>query len=369
MLVLVAAGIILILLLAFGTPVADWLESEYSKPSQGKYQLIEEFTLGNVGQIENGVERTIEFGSFVLGGDQTETLRSIKSVGVSKGLFSSDTKEYKIDVDQNILERLKRIRIKFDIAETNLYGDLIMKWNGKIIFQNKANLRNYDISIEPQYVKSSNVLEVSCTAPFYFWASTVYDLRNFEVIAEYGPDKFLSFKLYGFEKESWSKGVLSFYTTRGSGKMKIKFNGVEIYNSVPEHVVNIDIYYSDVPIKIGDNILVLSSDSRLMIDDLKLDIILSMGKVTRERDFNITKNDYELLKKGEGEVAFYIDEIYTQGVLNLWINNKDIYVQSLQTGWNYVKFTKDDVREGVNTLKFSGTGGWKISDVKVGIKY
>ncbi|MEM7819963.1 MAG: hypothetical protein QXD48_04015 [Candidatus Aenigmatarchaeota archaeon] len=369
MLVLIAAGIILILLLAFGTPVANWLESEAGRPQEGKYQFIDEFSLGSVGYIENEIERTIEFGSFILGYDQTEILKSIRSAGVSKGLFSSDSKEYKIDVDQNILERLKRVKIRFSIAETNLYGDLIIKWNGKVVFQDKANLRNYDISVEPQYVKNSNILEISCSAPFYFWASTTYELNGIEVIAEYGPDKFFSFKLYGFEKESWDKGVLSFYTTRGSNKLTIKFNGIEIYNAIPEHIVNIEINYSDVPIKIGDNILVLKSDSKLEIDDLKLDIILSTNKVTRERSFNITKDEYDLLKKGEGEIAFYIDDIYRQGVLSISINDKELNVQTLQRGWNYVKFTKDDVSEGINYMKFSGNGGWKISDVKIGIKY
>jgi hypothetical protein len=366
--VLVAAGVILILLLAFGTPLADWLENG-AGPSQGKYLLIDQFSLGSVGYVENEVSRTLEFGSFVLGETQTEPLKSISTVSVSKGLASEDFKQYTINIDGGIYERIKNVKISFDVGETNLQGDLIIKWNGKTVFQQKANLRSYDLYVEPENIKESNTLEIACDGTFYFWDSTKYTLKNFEVDAEYGPDKYISFRLYGTEKESWNKGVLSFYTTRSSKPVSIKMNGVEIYNQIPEHVTTIEIEYTDAPIKIGDNILVLKSDESIAIDDLKMDVILSASKIVRERDFNITKSDYELIKNNDGEVSFFVEETYKEGVMSVEVNGKGLNIQSIQDGWNSVSFSEEFVSEGSNHITFSGTGGWKISDAKIGVNY
>lgn len=219
-----------------------------------------------------------------------------------------------------------------------------------------------------------NTLEISAGNPgLYFWAATYYNLLNFRVLGEYGPEKFLSFKVYPNEVEAWSKGILKFYTTRGQqGEITVKLNGKEIYReSNPKHLVIKEFEYSEIGniIKIGDNILAFKSDKAFEIDDVEFEILLSSGGVTKERDINITRGDINLLSSGKGEIEFTVDSIYREGVLSIKINNNQLNVQTIRSGENTIEFNSDDVLEGTNTITFSGTGSWDISNVKIGIRY
>jgi hypothetical protein len=238
-----------------------------------------------------------------------------------------------------------------------------------------ANLNRYDVYVQPGDVKDANTLEIAASPPgLYFWASTYYALQNFAVVAEYGPEKFMSFKIYPSEIESWSKGVLKFYTTSGqTGTMRVKLNGVDIYSSTnPEHVVTKEFQYSDLGnmLKIGDNVLSFKSDSVMELDDVEFDVVLSAGSTANERDITVTTDQLNLLKgNGKGVIEFNVDNTYKQGVLSIKINTNQLNVQTVRSGKNTVEFTSSDVFEGANTIAFSGTGSWDINGVKVGVAY
>jgi hypothetical protein len=223
-------------------------------------------------------------------------------------------------------------------------------------------------------VEETNKLEISAGNPGpYFWAATYYEMKNFKVLGEYGPEKFLSFKVYPNEVEAWSKGILKFYTTRGQqGEITVKLNGKEIYRTLnPQHLVTEEFEYSEIGnvLRIGDNILAFKSDEAFEIDDVEFEIRLSSGSATKERDVEITADDVNLLASGKGEIKFTVDSIYRQGVLNIKINNNQLNVQTVRSGENTIEFDSDYVTEGTNTIMFSGTGSWEISDVDVGISY
>ena len=373
---LVIAIVIIGVLIVFGGPLADLSEGNFpSSPGAGsKYREIASFDLGRVGLSDTEVSRLSDMGSFTLGQTQSDTIKEMPLLKVSRGYLNEDMKSFKINVNDALLKNIKDVKISFDVGESNLYGNLIIKWNDKIIFNRVANLNHYDIQIKPESVKTSNILEVSASTPgMYFWASTYYELKNFKVSGEYGPEKFMSFKIYPSDIESWSKGILRFYTTKGNGaELVVKLNGYEIYRKVnPEHLINLEFDYSDIgeKIKIGDNILTFKSDKPIYIDDVQFEVRLSTGKIVKEKEVNITSDDIALLGKGKGEITFTVNEIYKQGVLSIEINNRELNVQTLREGENSVGFGLDDVFEGLNTLRFSGTGSWDISNVKIGIKY
>ena len=321
MVLLIVAFVILGAMFLIGTPLAEWAEGRWpGGGTEGNYRELASFDLGKVGLSETEVSRTITFGSFVLGQTQSETLKEMKKLGVSQGYFGGNPKKFDIKVDLNVLSNLKDVKIAFDMGETNLYGNLVIKWNGKTFFDKPANLNRYEIIIPPENVKEENTLEISAGNPgLYFWAATYYELENFRVLGEYGPEKFMSFRVYPNEIESWSKGVLRFYTTRGrGGEIVVKLNGREILREAnPEHLVTKEFEYSEIgnALRIGDNILSFKSDDVFEIDDVEFEIRLSSGSVTKERDINITKEDIELLRSGKGEITFTVENIYRQGVL------------------------------------------------------
>lgn len=375
---LVVAFVVIGAMMLIGTPLAEWSEGNWGavdgeEDGDSNFRTIASFDIGKVGLSQSEVSRTARFGSFVLGQTQDELLKEMPSVKTSQGYFGSDVKEFIIDVDGNVLNNLKDVKISFGIEESNLYGNLVLKWNEKTYFDKLANLRRYDVYVSPEDVKGSNTLVISAGGPgLYFWAATYYELKPFTVSAEYGPEKFMSFKVYPNEIEAWNKGTLRFYTTKGqSGEITVKLNGKEIFReSDPQHLVTKEFEYSDIGnyIKIGDNILSFKSDSVFNVDDVEFEISIAGGSVTKERDFNVTDSDISLLDSGkEGVITFTVDSIYRNGVLNIEINGNQLSVQTVRSGENTIEFDKNDVLEGINTLKFSGTGSWDISGVEVKI--
>jgi hypothetical protein len=373
---LILAVVIIGGLMVVGTPLANWAEGNWTTGGvTGNYKSLASFDLGKVGLSDTEVSRTLKFGSFTLGQDQEQALKEMSSLAVSQGYFGSDPKKFDIAVDQNVLNNIKDVKISFGMGETNLYGNLIIKWNEKVVFDKLANLNHYDVVIPPEDVKDSNTLELTAATPgLYFWAATSYVLQDFAVAAEYGPEKFASFKIYPTEIEGWNKGVLRFYTNKAEGaQLTIKLNGQAIYSATsPDSLVTKEYQYSEIgnAIRIGDNVLSFKSTGSLELSDVEFIIRLASGSATKERDFNLTKADKNLLAgNGKGRIEFDVDSVYRQGVLNIKINSNQLSLQTVREGKNTVDFANSDVFEGANTIAFSGTGSWDISNVKVGIAY
>lgn len=377
---LVVAFVIIGVMMVFGTPLADWAGTG----TTGNYQSLAYFSsIGSVGFSEQNVERSVDFGSFVLGRPQTENLKiggatSLPNLKVSSaawfGVTQPDSKSFNIAVGQHILNDLRSVKVSFDTGETNLLANLVIKWNGKNVFEKVANLNHYDVSIEKSNVRSSNVLEVSADNPgFQFWASNTYNLKNFKVIAEYGDEKFFSFGIYPNEMEAWHQGTLRFYTTSDqTGEIMIKLNGYEIYREQnPTHLVSVKLNYSDIAhiAKVGDNILAMKANRVFQIDNLNFDIVLSTTRAERAREFNVTEEDYNLLGRARGEISFNVNRVLREGRLDIELNGNRLSLDGVELGENKVEFTHNEASKGMNTLKFSGTGGWDISEVKVGINY
>jgi len=376
---LVVAFVIIGILMVFGAPLADW----GGGPS-GNYQLIASFSsIGSVGFSEQNVERTVDFGSFVLGRPQTESLKiggstSLPNLKVSSaawfGITQPDTKTFNINVGQHILNDLRNVKISFDTGDTNLLANLAIKWNGKEVFNKLANLNHYDVSVDRENVRGTNTLEISAENPgFQFWATNTYNLRNLKVTAEYGDEKFFSFEIYPNEMEAWHQGTLRFYTTSSqTGTITVKLNGHDIYREQnPTHLVSVALNYSNIAhiAKMGDNILAMKADNVFQIDNLNLDIVLSTTRAERTREFNITEEDYNLLGRTKGEISFTVERVLKPGEMTLELNGNRLSVGSVGTGEKKVEFTHNEAHKGMNTLKFSGTGGWDISEVEVGIRY
>lgn len=364
--VLIAAGVILVLLMAFGTPLVEWMNQE---PNATSYEVVSQFSLGEVGYSISEVARTINIGSFTLGKTQSEDLKSFPEIEVSNNLLGSHFEKFDVELGSEILNGLKNVKISFDIAETNLYGNLVVKWNGESVLDTKANLNHYNITIDPEKVKLSNNIEISCSGPgLLFWASTVYSLRDFNVKAEYGPEKIQSFDLSLKELDTWEKGVLKFYTTKGQqAELIIKINNDEIYRKqAPEHLETVNITYPEVALKTGKNLIVFGVKNGVLdMDDVKMEIFLLGNQISRERKFNVTTAQYNLVKQKGGQIEFNVAEVLKDGTLKISINDHELNMDVSRTGEFSVYFDQSKISEGENTIEFSGTGGWDIQDVKI----
>ncbi len=378
--VLIFAFAIIGLMMVFGTPLAEWAGTAPSGGSES-YEIANYPYLGRVGQGEGVVSRSEQFGSFSLGESNTEELNSMPSFTVQSPAFGAqDTKKFDPEMDAGILDTLKGIRIGFDVnddpSRMSSCSNLRIRWNDRVVFDKVPRLFHYDVSIDPSYVGKTNVLEFEAVTPppWQIWCwNSVYTLDNFVVEADYGPEKFLFIELHSSEMASWDRGVLSFYTTSGqSGELIILMNGREVFRkSDPEHLETLEFDYSDVAdiLKIGDNVIAFKSGDVFSIDDVRFDIYLSTDNVVQTKDFEMTESELGLLSEGEGEIYFDIDSIYKEGVFSIKINGNSLNLQALRDGHNSVGFGEDDVSIGSNTLKFSGTGSWDVSNVTVKINH
>ena len=219
-------------------------------------------------------------------------------------------------------------------------------------------------------MKGSNTLEIYTDGPgFMFWASTVYILKNMNINLEYGPDKIIAFSMLPDEVSMFDKGQISFYAS-GTGNLKVKVNGVEIYSGAPKGVTTVEFDYLDTPIKSGSNIITfIDRDGVYSLHDVELKIYLLHNKSVIIRKFNITEENYSLLEKGlvKGRIDYRVETIARPGPLTIKLNGNTLGVFNPEEGWNSAEFDVNDAQLGENDIEFSGTGGYQISEIKIGL--
>lgn len=330
---------------------------------------IAEFALGGVGYSGDYEASSISLGSFDVGEIQKENLRSAPQLSLSSSLLGSQKETFTINILSAYQDSLRDVVISFDVFETNGYGDLVVKWNGREFYRGRASPRDYNIIIEKASVKSSNTLEIYCDGPgLMFWASTVYTLRNFNADLEYGPSKIFAFTLSQGEIEAWDRGEVSFYGFGTGDKLTLEVNDVEIYEQAPSGPTTITFNYTSAPLRVGQNLLTFKTDTGVFtLQNAGFKIFLLTNLVAKQRSFELDSDQYgRLVDMGyAGRIEFSIESIERTGTLDIELNGKDLTVPALRTGWNSLTFTDTEAQAGTNTLEFSGNGFWDISEVKV----
>ena len=329
---------------------------------------VTEIQVGAVGRIAEQPGRTIPLGSFNVGETQTELLKTVPQMRVYTGMSGSEVKEYEIEVKQSFDDLLKDITISFDVSQSNMYGDLVIKWNGQTFFKTKASPRGYVITIPKSSIRSSNNIEIYAEGPgLAFWAANTYIIREFNIVLNYGPSKIFSFQLNHDELETWLKARVNFYAIGSSGKstskLKIKVNGDEVYSAKPEGAGVAEFGYSEAPIKLGDNIVTfVAQDDTIIMQDTKLTLFLSTTELIKQFNFNLFDNEYNIMSTGKYKprLRFYVEGIASGGTLEVGVNGNRRLMQTTSVGPNTVYIAPGDLNKGSNTLEFSGTGSWYI---------
>ncbi len=338
-----------------------------SIPSTVKIDVAN-FSLGRIGYIGEHVAKTQSFEPFVVGEKQEDVLKYLPQVEVYSNLLGSKKKSYTINIPDYYLPYVKGVKIVFNVHDTNKYGNLIISWNGKNdFFYNIADKRSYTVFIEPQYVKGTNSLEISCDGPGWrFWASSVYILRDVKVILEYGPAKILPFTLTDEEYRTFTKGVLSF-RNYGTGVLNIEVNGQPVFRGDPGEEKEIEFDFLKSPINLGSNIITLVAENGTFeLERVKIDIYTSVETVSKTRTFELTDEHYAVLKEGyRGVIEYDVNETEKQGLLVIKLNGNSLESPGTRKGPNQVYFTWNEAVVGQNKIEFSGTGNWYIGEVRI----
>jgi len=358
--------IALALVVIFGV-VSVFLPYSGTPGTGGQNITVAEFSLGSVGYAENE-PRSAALGTFTVGEIQAEELKRVPQLEISAGWFGSNSEEFNVVVPSHYRDVLRDITVTFNVRETNEYGNLNVKWNGKSFFAERAPRGSYEVKIDANYVEDSNKLEVSADGPgLAFWAASIYTLRDFRINLDYGPSKLIAFTLGQGDLNTFSKGELRFIGF-GNSNLRVLINGYKIWEGLPDGVEEIGFNYSDAPLRLGENIMSLECPGgRVTLNNARLDLYVLTNQVTRTRNIELTDTQFDLLDKQNklGELRYRVDTITRQGELNIELNGNDLDASVVRTGWNSVMFTADQALSGTNTFEFSGTGFWDISEAQV----
>jgi len=328
---------------------------------------VAEFTLGTVGFAEDE-PKSSSLGTFTVGETQTEELKRVPQLEISAGWFGSNSEEFNILVPSHFRDVLRDITITFNVRDTNEYGNLNVKWNGKSFFAEKAPRGSYEVKIEANYIEDANKLEISSDGPgLAFWAASIYTLRDFRVNLGYGPSRIIAFTLGQGDIDTFSRGEFRFIGF-GDSNMRVKVNGVKIWEGLPDGVVHVGFNYSDAPLKLGENIMSIDCPGgQVTLNNARLDMYVLTNRVTRTRTFDITENQFDLMDKQNkiGEIRLDVNTASMPGDLNIELNGNELAILHPKLGLNSVQFTADQAISGSNTLEFSGTGYWDIGEIKI----
>jgi hypothetical protein len=326
------------------------------------------FTLGPVGINGENVE-TISFGSFTVGGTNSDILKSMPQLQITSGYLGGHSERLDVNVLNAYVPLAKQATITFTVYDsTPTYGNLIIKWNGMELYKNGASRGFYTLHADSQNIQELNSLEISADGPgAYFWAYTTYVIRDFKVTLNYGSLKLLPFTLTSSDIEGFKSGALEFSSPGGSGTLTVKLNGGQIFSGTPGQQESAKFDLFNAGINPGNNMITMSTQGdTFQLNDVNLKISLYMQQAANERAFTIPSDKYDLLGQGYlGKIEFDVNNITSSGTMEISLNGNKLDIPALQKGQNYVVFTADQANEGQNTLKFSGTGGWDVGQVRI----
>jgi hypothetical protein len=332
---------------------------------------ISSFSPGQVGQVENYVSKSIDLRTFTVGEPQTEPLRAWPQLELSASWFGGRGEEADIGVPGYLLETARGVRITFDLYDTNNYGNLVMKWNGREVLNQALQPRQHEVFIDRADVRGSNSLEVYTTGPgMLFWATSMYVIKNFNVNLEYGPQRLIPFEMLPSEMEQFDRVELSAYAS-GTGTLAVKINGVQVYSDSPQGVVTEEFTLFDAPVRPGQNILTLSDETgTYTLRDAMFRIYLAGESSRASHGFNLTDEHYGFLVQGifKGKVDYRVENIARQGSVDIAVNGHQLSTPVPSVGWNSAYFTANLVSPGDNQVVFSGTGSFDIPEAVVGLE-
>ena len=216
--------------------------------------------------------RTILLGEDVLVANSVgESPVSFFNATVSNGLFSQESKKVFFTVTNP--GDVSEGRLKFDVFETNLYGNLLFFVNGKQVFNQPAEVGSHGFTFKNGIFNADNELEVkSESSGWKIWAPTIYKLKGNLSVSFLGENfETFDFNLTKLEILNVKTARLRVFGTRfGLGELIAKINGVQVFSGF----VDVDQLIQADVFKEGLNTLELSSERDSRYDLTSVQVVL-----------------------------------------------------------------------------------------------
>ena len=201
-----------------------------------------------------------------------ETLVSSFDTTVSNGVFSREDKKFYFDVSNpsDVSEGI----LRFDVLDTNLYGNIFFLVNGKLAYNSPAEIGSHVLTFEGDF-NNENQLEIKAeSSGWKIWAPNVYRLKGNLSTSYLGErSERIKFNVTRLEILNLNSAELKIFGSRsGSGRLIARINGYEVYRgylvssltqSIPTDILDED-----------ENTLELSSEIDSRYDLSSVQIVL-----------------------------------------------------------------------------------------------
>ncbi len=369
---------IIVLIIAFVLLIGLGLFFNFGGPSTApppepiiKDVSVDKFSLGTIGFSGSTASSSFSIEPFVAGATQIDAVKTVSDLDVSAHIILGGTPQsFTINTEPEVLKTIEAANIEFDVADTNKYEKLVVKWNDEEILNRELDKGRQKLRVARDKVKDVNTLQFTTAGSWRFWAYTVYKIKDLRVDQEYGQAKVSQFALSQRELETLDRIDVSFSGRPVTpGKLLVKANSFLIFEkNYTGSQEKFSFNHQTVPLSVGNNALsfVSQGGGLFNIDSAKIEVFSSSTAVEKKRSFTITESHYKLLNRTDGVININVTNVLKPGSLTVTINNRTVQLNP-QVGINPVNFNKADIVVGENSLKFTATGNLEIPDVRIKI--
>ncbi len=344
-----------------------------------KIYYFDKFLYKDLGNIETN-KRKIFIGDVNVGKNlQYGIVKKEPLFEVYNGLFGRSSKEIFFETNEG-----KKVRISFIVNRTNRYGNLIVLFNGKEIFNNVTQEGERILIDVEDNVKDKNtiIIKASSSLP-KIWAPTKYEILDLIVeVLDYKDNKgYIEFELLPEEYKGLNKVELRFNVIDTNNYKPLYFvvNGKQVFydmfeSSAQPHVVWL---YRKDNLKAGINVLKLFTDTNSYYKIKNFEIIIdSVGNYKTSRASNtfvISQEEYEFIDKNkdilEGIVEIKTNNILLDKGIVVYINGARYVLNNLRKyDINLLTFDISLLKSGRNEIIIETEGMYDIEYIKIGIR-
>lgn len=342
--------------------------------------VIYESDVGRLGALQTK-HAIASLGSFEVGyalGKQT--IAQKPEVVIKNGWFS---KNEELAMSFNGTETTNATLI-FRVANSNLFNDLIVVFNGKTVYSNLTVNGSYSVEISGTDIKTAaNTITVKAkSSGFKFWAPTIYILKDVKLeIDKYQfKEKTLPFVVQQEVFEKWIQGsfVSKVPKLLAEGNLIVDINGHNIFKDrVYSRLLSISFAKFSSAVVQGENLVRFYADGKgyYNLQDVLLDIEYSGGSAAATiKSFIVPAPHYDAIASGEyiPKLTFEFKEI-SQAPVTVTFNEKDYVFPNLAlqfrsnetgTGTAELNLTVNDLYKDFNIIKFRTDGVYDIFKVR-----
>jgi hypothetical protein len=252
-----------------GTDERDYFGSIIVESSEGGKVTIP-LSVKVTSETETPETREISRTEFIGDFDVTfeegkEIVKSERNIEVRGGSGGGGKTTLTAYITKN-LDMITDSTIIIDVAYSNNEGNLVVKLNNKIIYDQKVLPGEIIIPVDKGLLSSYNIIEISTSAPGWkFWATSIYNLDRFEFNVGYfgAMSKIEPFNVYREELINFKQGRVEFNikSYEGEGKLTVRINDYIIFDGRRRGYVLLTFNYVDVGLIKGSNIISFDTET------------------------------------------------------------------------------------------------------------